>query len=103
MSGDGSGSSGSGSGSSSVESSSLTTFHIRRSLHRTVIRACTCGAPGVFKHHHSILQNWPRCYVDANDAMEGQPVGDICPQCGSTRVEDEVLPEIVFDEEGETA
>lgn len=52
------------------------TFGItRKSLHATVIHACPqCGAPGVDK--------------------KGQPVGDVCPNCGGKRKPDRNLGEL---------
>ena len=70
---------------------------IRRhyTLDRVVMRACMgCGAPGVYKHHESILAGWPGCYVEAGDERANQSVGDVCPNCHIRRPEPEPLPQI---------
>lgn len=58
-------------------------FERRNELHATVHRACkNCGAPGVWHDIPGELNK--KCY---DPLLKGQPVGDICPQCGSSRIE----------------
>lgn len=55
-------------------------------LSATVHRACRdCGAPGVWTSGDSIKQGWPGCHVEADDALLGQPVGPMCPNCTGDR------------------
>jgi len=67
---------------------------VRRSVEATVIRACEfCHAPG----RYLSLPEWsgyPGIAVKAGDPRDGQPVGDVCPNCGARRTPDEPLGEI---------
>ena len=49
-----------------------------------------CRAPAVFHSIRtdpagSIRDGWPGCWVQAGDDREGEPVGELCPNCGSVR------------------
>jgi hypothetical protein len=56
-----------------------------------VVRACPqCRAPGTWQTPRSAseanaLTPWPAVWVDRVDPRSGQPVGDVCPQCGGER------------------
>lgn len=93
----------------------------RRSVEANVILCCVvCLAPGRYRHDrltrdgygdaevaealatdpnthgkaHFLRAGWPSCYVEQGDPREGQPVGDICPQCGAPRPPHVYLGEI---------
>ena len=87
-----------------MESNSTQVFQKRRmSVEATVIHGCpTCRAPGVWKSEKDPdvdkYQSWPKIILLANDPMIGQPVGDICPNCGSNRLADTPHGEIYVKE-----
>lgn len=55
-------------------------------LHATIICACpNCQAPGVYSCDENIRVNWAGCYVDPLDDRVDQPVGEICPNCNTSR------------------
>lgn len=65
----------------------------RKSLEAVTIRACTkCGAPGCWRvpknpQEHEHYSKWPEIVAVMNDPEkpDGQPVGDTCPCCGTSR------------------
>lgn len=64
----------------------------RSSLEGRVLLACpTCGAPGVYSDHESIMRGWSGCY---DPARAQQPVGDVCPNCNCRRSPDRDLGEM---------
>lgn len=64
----------------------------RRSLEGTIVRACrSCQAPGLYSSADSIKDGWPACY---DPKRNGQPVGDVCPQCGALRPANEFRGEL---------
>ena len=59
-----------------------------KTVEATVLPACAnCGAPGAYNSHESIRDGWPGCWVEKNDPMAGEQVGDICPNCNAERPE----------------
>lgn len=67
----------------------------RQSLAATVHRACRhCGAPGVYSTEPRIHTHWRACHVPPGSPLDGQPVGNFCPQCGGRRPAAEQLGEI---------
>lgn len=64
----------------------------RRSLEATIIRACrNCGAPGLYQKTEAFREKYPKVY---SPERFGQPVGDVCPQCGADRPADKDLGEL---------
>lgn len=70
----------------------------RQAVAAVVVRSCPhCQAPGVWSTDQNIAANWPGCYVSPRELereREGQPVGDVCPNCKGVRPPDEDLKEI---------
>lgn len=59
----------------------------RQHLEAVVVQACPdCRAPGVYKSEESIRVGWPGCYVSPHDPLDTQLVGDVCPNCGASRL-----------------
>jgi hypothetical protein len=64
----------------------------RSSLEGKLIYACKhCRAPGVYHNSEHIKAGWPGCYDPTRD---GQPVGDVCPNCLRLRSGDKNLGEL---------
>ena len=64
----------------------------RKSLEAIRIYACRwCGAPGLYKDDEHNKTYWPGCY---SPEKAGQMVGDVCPNCGSSRIADLNLGEL---------
>jgi hypothetical protein len=69
-----------------TDQSSQGLIYREQSLIATVNRACrVCEAPGTWSSEHRIKRGWVGCYVDEDDERVGQPVGPMCPHCGSDR------------------
>jgi hypothetical protein len=85
------------------QGSNLTLGLTRSSLEGRRVFACKqCLAPGVYKKDIVIRDGfesidartkggWPKLYDPMRD---GQPVGDICPQCGAKRPSDDSQREL---------
>src|SRR4029077_18639462 len=74
------------------QTASVTLGLNRKTLEGTIIYACReCNAPGCFSNDPSIKVGWPACY---DPLLNGQPVGDTCPQCGAKRPMDKYLGEL---------
>lgn len=65
----------------------------KQSLHATIIRACThCGAPGYWHNTPGVNVG---CYApDKVTTLGCDPVGAVCPNCGTERSSPEDLGEI---------
>ncbi len=73
---------------------------IKRTFHRTVIRACkSCGAPGRYSSLAHFKEDYPGCFVEPGDPRDGKNILEgNCPNCGHPRPQPEELPIMEFTE-----